>query len=188
MTTVYDQSAILATTDDGGGNQNHNFRQFIPAAKLSSATGNQIQLVFLCGTNETSETPVVDEVWCGQGGVTEPNFTGDQVQIKFGGSASFNGSAAGVITSDVATLAQNFDNTKKYTVSWHIANAASGHMSSAALSTVNLWVDGGAASTASQTTPAGLGEVADTAQFLEKIIITAAGGDTLGGAMQLLRM
>jgi hypothetical protein len=176
MTTVYDQTTALTGTDDGDGNQNQNLRFVLPTALLSAASGTQCQLVFRWGTAEPSEAGAVTSCFFGQIGATEPNFAGDQVQVKFGGSASFSGSAAGVVTSDVFTLAQSFDNTKRYVCALHILSTAAGNSSAATVTGVDFW-NRADVDQSSLTTPSIMtGPLANAAFLLEKVIITAAGG------------
>jgi hypothetical protein len=178
MTTVYDQSASLTGTDDGDGNANQNLRFNLPTALLSAASGTQCQLEFRWGTAEGNEAGAVTSCWFGQSG-TAPQFTGDQVQVKFGGASGFSGSAAGVVTSDVFTLAQAWDNTKRYTCALHILSTANGNCSVATVTGVDLWNAVGV-DNASATNPGGMtGPTANTAFFLEKVIVTAGGA---GGA------
>ncbi|WP_027554545.1 hypothetical protein [Bradyrhizobium sp. Cp5.3] len=175
MTIVFNATALTGT-DDGGGNSNENIRVVLVTANLSAATGNQCQLVFRFGTGCPTETGSITSVWFGQSGGTAPNFTGDQVQVFFGGAATINGSAAGVVTSDVFTLAQNWDNTKSYTCAFHYKNGSAATSSQHNLSFGNdqLWAGAGTDSS-SQTAPTGLsGVTAD--YFLQQVIITAAGG------------
>jgi hypothetical protein len=179
MTTVYDQSAILAGTNDGGGNGATNLRNVLAASLLSAATGTQCQLTFLFGNTEGTETPAIDTVYFGQKGASSPDFAGDQVQVFFGGSATMNGSASGVVVSDVFTLPQTWDNTKDYVVSWYTHTGQQGTVSFAALTGAVLW---GSSVGPPQTNQAGSNSltsptnIVTNAAFLEKIDITAATG------------
>lgn len=180
MTVVYDKSSILAGTDDGGGNGNQTMRQTLPPGTLSAAAGNQGQLVFLWGASEPTESNVCTGVWIGQA-ATAPAYTGNQVQVFFGGSASFSGSAGGVITSDIFTLGENWDNTKTYMVSWFFTNGSSTHLSIATLTGSTLY---GALSLniPGQTAGTNFGVLSsNSAAFVEKLFITAvsAGGAPL---------
>src|SRR4029077_18862322 len=92
MTTVFDQSTALAGTDDGDGNSNVNVRVVIPASLQTAASGTQCQITLLFGTAEPTETPAIDSVWFGQKGASAPDFDGTQVQVKFSGGSTVNGS------------------------------------------------------------------------------------------------
>lgn len=182
MTTVFDQSVALAGTDDGDGNQNLNIRVVLVTASLSAASGNQAQLVLLFGTACPTEVGSLTSVWFGQAGAADPNFAGDQVQVKFGGASTVNGSAAGVVTSDIFTLAQNWDNTKKYTLAFHFALTSAASVSIAPAGGALLFNLAGT-DTSSSTNPGAMNGPTGDLVFLEKIFITASGG---GGASNVL--
>lgn len=194
MTTVFDQSAALAGTTGGSGNDGICFRVVLSPSVLAAASGTQCQLTFLWGTTETSETGAVTTVYFGQAGASDPNFAGDQVQVKFGGNAGFDGSAAGVVTSDVFTLAQSFDATKKYVVAFHFLHtgALHGTGATATVTGCDVWLNAGGATadSSSQTTPPGMSlGGSNSAFFLEKATVTASGGGpALAGATQLVMM
>lgn len=177
MTVVFDDTSGLTGTDDGGGDGNTNNRVVIAAAGLSAATGTQCQLEFRCGTSCPTESGMITSVYFGQGG-TAPNFTGTQVQVLFGGAATFNGSAAGVVTSDVFTLGETFDNTKPYTCAFHFKSGSAGHAAIVGNTNATLFFLAGT-DNSSATTSAGMSSAATTLFMLEKITITAASGDTL---------
>ncbi len=184
MTTVYDQATPLTGTDDGDTNGNINYRQVLATALLSAASGAQCQLVFRWGTAQGTVTGAMTSVWFGQSGATDPNFAGDQVQVKFGGASGVDSSPGGEVTSDIFTLAQNFNNTKKYTCAFHVLSTNGGAVATATVTGAALYGDGGAADSSSQTTPSGLSILnANQAFFLEKVIITAA----VSGAAPLQR-
>jgi len=187
MTVVFDASATLAGTDDGNGNGNFNARQLFTPAALSAASGNQIRLTLLFGTAEGSETAAIDAVWVGQRTTTtivspptSSIFTGNQVQVLFGGSGSVNGSAAGVVVSDWITLGENWDNTKGYMVAWHGATGKTSNVSIGTVSnTAQAFYSGTVGgSTASQTTASPNMDLlnATTAALISKIEIQAAAG------------
>jgi hypothetical protein len=173
MTTVFDQSGSMAGSDDGNTNSNRNFRVQFTSAILSAASGNLCQLTFLWGTAEGSEAGAVTDCWFGQQGATPPDFTGDQVQVFFSGSAGFNGSAAGVVTSDVFTLPQAWDNTKNYVCAYHILSTASANASHSILTGSNLYSDVGT-TTSSQTHDASQAlDSANSTFMVEKIVVTS---------------
>jgi hypothetical protein len=174
MTTVFDKISSLTGTDDGDTNGNFNFRVVLGPSVLSAASGTKCQIEFRFGTGEPTETPVFDTVYFGQQGASAPNFSGDQVHVLFGGSSSVNGSAAGVVTSDVFTLAQTWDNTKSYVCSFFCTIGKQANLSIAnpvaGTQTWNL-VTG---NEASLTTPTAMTLVDQVLVMLEKITITGA--------------
>src|SRR4029077_8621394 len=169
MTIVFDKTSTLTGTDDQGGYSNANFRSFLPAALLASATGNQVRITFRFGTSNADSGSVVDSCFIGQSG-TGANFTGDQVRVTFNtGSNGFSatGVASQEITSDFVTLAQTFDNTHAYTVAWHLVTAFNpGNASSATVTSAILYYQASAADSSGSTTPAGLGTNTDLLDFL----------------------
>lgn len=184
MTAVYDASSALAGTDDGNGNAGATFRVVYPTNFLTPvAGGNQLQVVFLFGASEPTETAAVTEAWFGpiSSGTT---FDGTQQQLKFGGGNTFSGSAAGIVTSDLLTLTNNFDATKSYAVSWFFNGAASGHIAyvgygSGTHATGYFDPTGNHAGTSALTSVNSFG-LADA--FIEKILVTVSGG---GGSSTL---
>jgi hypothetical protein len=118
VTIVLDCSG-LDGTNDGAGDNAVAWRVIIHAAALTAATGNQVQVSWRSGSSSGSNSPAISGAWIGQRSGATNNFTGNQVQLKFGGSTTFNITAANqTITSDVATLGENFDSTKDYIVSF----------------------------------------------------------------------
>lgn len=190
MTVVVDQSTALAGTDDGDGNGNANFRQLINTAALGAATGTQVRVTVLFGTAEGSESPAIDDMWIGQKAAAgNPyDFNGNQVQVKFGGGSSINGSAAGVVVSDFVTLGEAYDNTKSYIIAFHATNGKNANISLATISQFTQYFIGGA-SNSSTTAPSGIWSTnVNNLGFIEKIEIQAAGGEVLQGAQQRFYM
>lgn len=243
MTIVFDQSSALAGTDDGGGNSNQNIRTVTAVALQTAFSGNQCQLVFLWGSAETAAAGVGTSAWFGQQGATSPDFAGDQVQVKFAGSASFasipsasftgtiastvltaatvtgtigvgatvtgagvtagttitsfgtgsggagtynlNASSTvsvgesmtsvGLVTSDVFTLAQSWDATKRYVCAFHILTGQSGNVSIATVTGCNTWSGAGADDSSSTHSTTATSNTVNTIALMEKIIITASG-------------
>lgn len=176
MTLVYDQSATMAGTDDGNGNQNLNNRLIIPVSALSPASGNQCQIKLLWGANaHPAEGVSIDTMYFGQAGAANPNFAGDQVQVKFGGLATvgYNGVASSTVTSDIFTLAQNWDPTKKYIVAWHYNAATATSSGFANPAGFDFWGSSGA-DNSSQTTPAGMSDNGAVLVLIDQIFITAS--------------
>jgi hypothetical protein len=98
-----------------------NERQVIAASRLAACSGCmtvKVQFTFTSGGNGGPYT--IGGVWIGQSNATAPNFNGDQVQLTFSGSTTFPSCTPCAVTSDPVTLAQAFDNTKSYTVSFYI--------------------------------------------------------------------
>lgn len=176
-TTVYDKSATLAGTDDGGGNGTFNVREVIKAANLSSASGNQIRITVLFGTAAPTETPAVDEMWVGQAAATghEYDFNGNQVRVKFSGGNTINGSAAGTVTSDFVTLGEAYDNTKNYVISFYPSSGKQCNLSTAVITNDDEFFDGGGGASNASTSVVTLGTtIASNTAFVTKIEIQAA--------------
>lgn len=176
MTVVFDQSAGLAGTDDGNTNGNATTRQLIVPAFLSAGPVSAIGTVtFLFGTAEPAEANCVTHVYIGQASATSgvSSFTGNQVQVFFGGSQSFSGSAAGVVTSDQFTLGENWDPTKAYLVSiFCIAGKNVNFSNLTGLTGCTIYGAGGS-DVSSQTAP-GLGVFgSNQLVFVQKITIIA---------------
>lgn len=180
MTTVFDFSATLAGTDDSNGNQNLNNRLIIPTSALSAASGNQCQIVLLFGSTAHTGGLCVNTMYFGQASVTAPNFNGDQVQVLFGGGATvtYSGVANSTVTSDIFTLPQAWDATKKYMLAWHYDAATQASTCLANPVGFDFWGAAGADSS-SQTAPAGLGDNGAVLVFLEQIFITASASPTV---------
>lgn len=177
-TVVYNATSVLAGTDDGGSDANINFRQSIPSSALSPASGSKCQLKILFGSASATEGTTIDALWFGQAGGTLPNFTGDQVQVKFSGSGSVGAGPGKSVTSDVFTLAQAWDHTKGYVFAVHWASTAAGSFSVSAvgggISGDTTYLDAGGASTAANTIPGNGMAVHDsnTSFLVEEIIIS----------------
>lgn len=192
MTTVFDGSSLDAT-DDGGANAAVTFRILFPANLLSAASGNQIQVSFRTGTGSAAGSPDVSGAWVGRGaGAGSINFTGNQVQLKFSGSNTFNVTGASqTVTADVATLGENFDNTKDYVVAFRMdaIGAANTTNISGTITSVGLHFLAGstAGEEALTTASGGYTTIANTDDFVRQIFITSS-GDTLGGSMPRLMM
>jgi len=73
-------------------------------------------------------------------------------------------------------LGENYDNTKNYVVSYHIANNAAVSLSTAAVTNVDGTADGGGTDDAAATAPVGMSLFANTEAFAVKLEIQAAGG------------
>lgn len=148
-TTVFDKSGtgpgLLGGTDDGDGNGNLNFRQIIQNAALGAATGTQMRVSLLFGTAETSETPAIDDLWGSQVAASGHPYddNGNQVQFKFSGGNTINGSAAGLVASDWVTLGEPYDNTKDYVFAFHPTSGKSCNISfvSVGSGVANQWFD-----------------------------------------------
>ena len=181
MTTVYDASSALAGTDDGNGNGGDTIRLVYPANFLTAVSGgNQVQVTFLWGTSETTETGALAEAWFGPISGAGADFDGTQQQLLFGGSASHNGSAAGVFTSDLLTLAANFDATKAYGISFFFksgVNAACSQVFYPSGVHAALYLQFGANS-AGTTSGASLSLFGLYDFYIEKIDVTVSGGGT----------
>src|SRR5258705_7837287 len=183
MTTVYDATTIDAT-DDGGGDNGLAWRHVISAAALSAGTGTQVQVVFRSGTSTAAAaaTPCVTGAWIGQAASAgSRNFTGNQVQLKFGGSNTFDITSSNQnVTSDIATLGENFDNTKDYIVSFRFDNAATATTIFGTIvggnSNANFLPGSTAGEEALTTASAGYTSQAGSGQFLPQLFITAAAG------------
>jgi hypothetical protein len=175
ITTVYDKSATLAGTDDGGST-NLNARVYFPASLLSAASGNQIRITALFGSGQAASVAQITSMWVGQRiGGNNYDFTGDQVQMLFGGVGTIDDTTGGgqVVVSDFVNLAQNWDNTKDYVIAFH---GNSNHQFNACQATVtgNIQYFQVGADSSSANTFSPLGNNANTAFFIEKIEIQGA--------------
>lgn len=184
MTTVFDQTAILTGTDDGDGNSNLNLRQQIVFTLLGAATGDQIRITFRFGTGEPTETPAIDDCFCGRAALVGNayDFNGNQVRVTVAGSNNINGSAGGVVVSDIITFAggEVYDQTKTLVFAYHVKNGASCNFSIAGLTGANVFFDNGGASTAGNTTTTLSNVLANNLIFVDAIeILSSGGGDTL---------
>lgn len=176
---VFDDTAYLFGTDDNGtvvSENNYNFRIIVgPSAFSAAGSQKTCQLEFRFGTLCTTVSKAIGSVYFGQAGTSLPNFAGDQVQVKFSGAATVNSSAAGVVLSDVFTLAQNFDVTKNYICAFFVASASVSLSTSPNDPNVTLWTDKGAVgsnqSALTVPTTASYSSTASNLSFLEKIII-----------------
>ena len=181
MTTVFSD----ALTGGDTNRQAENERVVFSSAVLGAASGNQVRVSFMTHGADIGSY-VFGPCWIGQSGGSAPNFTGDQVQLKFGGANTFNIPTANPATtvSDLSTLAQAWDNTKSYTVSWLIgAVSGSASLPFHPLTGVDFWGSGSGStttSTADQTTPAGLTLQFGSLVFITTLIEVQAGG---GGGM-----
>lgn len=139
QTTVYNQAGVL--TNSWGGNSLGNQRIVIPASLLTAATGNKISVSFLFfGGGSGGIT--TGTAYIGQAGATDPNFTGDQIQLTFSGSGTFSSPATAVaVTSDFVTLAQPFDVTKKYIVSFFLGSISGSFGGTLGFSSTDAWAD-----------------------------------------------
>ncbi len=183
MTIVYDVTSTLSGTDDGGGDANFNTRNVLNPGVLAAATGRKCQLEFRFGTACPTEALSMTSVYFGQGDTTDPsvdsNFNGNQVQVTFGGSGTMGGGAAKVMTSDMMTLGENFDNTKCYVIAFHVSGASGMSWSTSVVGGFagpQTYVDNGGAGnpdTSASTVPGNNMHAhnANTVFFLEKITI-----------------
>ena len=182
MTTVFSD----ALTGGDTGRQSENERMVFPASVLGAATGNQIRVSFLFHGTDGGGPYVFGPCYIGQSG-TAPNFTGDQVQVLFSGAGTFNIPVPNpsTVASDFVTLAQAWDNTKSYTVSWLVGSIpGSAAMPFHFTTGPDLWGSGSGStttSTANQTAPAGLTVQFSGLDFLVTLIEVQAGGG--GGGM-----
>ena len=183
MTTVFTET-FAAGGDTSRGSENE--RQIFPASVLGAATGNQVRVSFLTHGADIGSY-VFGPCWIGQSGGSAPNFAGDQVQLKFGGADTFNIPTANPATtvSDFSTLAQAWDNTKSYTVSWLLGSiGGSANLPFHFTTGPDFWGSGSGStttSTANQTAPAGLTLQFSGLDFLVTLIEVQAGGS--GGGM-----
>lgn len=145
MTVVFDKSATLAGTDDGGGDSNLNFREVINSLNLSAATGTQVRVTILFGTACPTETGSLDALYIGRAATSGHayDFNGNQVQLTFSGGTSVNGSAGSSQTSDWVTFggAESYDNTKNIVFSVHIKNGSTCSISRAAVANIDGYYD-----------------------------------------------
>lgn len=189
MTLVLDGSANDGS-DDGGSDSSVTFRIVIAANTMSAASGTQIQVSFRSGTASGSNSPAISGAWVGQGaGAGSINFTGNQVQLKFGGSNTFNITAVSqTITSDVVTLGEGFDNTKDYVVSVRIDGAAGNvhttHAGAFTGTNSEFLLSSTAGEEALTTASGGYTAQANLLQFLRQIFITAAAAK--GGTLPMM--
>jgi len=175
MTAVFDKTSVLTGTDDGDSYSPTNLRIVVPASDLiAGIIGTACQLELRFGSLCPSTTGAISSMWFGQSGASPPNFTGDQVQVKFAGGASINGSGGAVIVSDIFTLAQPFDATKSYTCAFFIPGSPNfTSLSEGSVAGVTIYADTTTGSdTSSQTAPANQAVLlTNTDLFLEKISI-----------------
>jgi hypothetical protein len=127
-TTVFDQSSALAGTNRNGLS-NYTLRTRLPAALFTAAAGTQCRVTLRFGVTSATVSAGISEAWFGQCSGTAADFTGDQVQVKFGGLNTIDSSADAVVVSDAFTLAQTWDATKDYVFSWFTASGASTSLS-----------------------------------------------------------
>lgn len=154
-TIVFNDTANL-TNNYGGPPSQTNVRVVIPSSSLTAASGSHIAVQFLFnGGGDGGYT--VGTVYIGQSGGTAPNFTGDQVQVTFsGGSSTFSSlTTATSVTSDVIALAQAFDNTKSYTIAFHMPAIGGNFGGTLAFSAASNYQLAGA-DNSSSTTSAGM--------------------------------
>lgn len=128
--TVFDSTAIIGGTDDGNGDQDATIRQRISAELLTAAAGTSVRVTYLNG----AICPVIPgglvEIWMGQSahpandGTSNTDFTGDQVQLLNGGSPSGD-LGPGTTILFTGTLAQTWDSTKDYLLSFYISPTGS---------------------------------------------------------------
>lgn len=139
MTVVFDQSSVL-TNNSSFSLQNN--RAVIKTPVLSPASGcNQIRVTYLFLTGGTGGYAVGSH-YVGQMGGSAPDFAGDQVQLLFGGNPTFSSPAvAASVTSDWVTLAQNFDATVQYVVSFFIPSIGGNLASGLGFSSTDMWTE-----------------------------------------------
>lgn len=140
-TTVYDVTGSIASDD--GGNQNINWRQLIKATALGVASGGQLRLTFQFGSSAAALSPSITSIYVGRASATGANshdFSGNQVQLLFGGGATISSTGASSLSlSDWVTLGEAYDNTKDYLFAFHTASGTSSHITNIALSNVRGW-------------------------------------------------
>ena len=113
ITTVFGP-ASFNTTDSGYGSYTEVV--VFNVGTLSAASG--APKIRISVSYSRLDSGVVVTAYIGQStGTNNISFTGDQVQLKWAGAGSFtSGGSILNYTSDFVTLAQNFDNTKAYSV------------------------------------------------------------------------
>lgn len=169
MTTVYDQSGILTGTDDGNGNGGLTLRVLVHTAGLATATGTTATITIRFGTLEPAESAVITAMYCGQSAAASLDYTNVPSRVTFGGLNTINGSAAGVVTSDVITLPEAYDHTKGFLISFDVAVGKNCNFSVAADTNTDFWFGSGA--NASNQLGGGLTISAGSALFLQAINI-----------------
>lgn len=152
-TTVFDQSAGMT---NASSDTQTNLRQVFAPAFLTSAPGNnQIRVTFKFLAGVDGAYPI-GKVYVGQMAATEPNFTGDQVQATFssGGNTFNTPIGGGSVTSDWVTLAQNYDATKTYVVSFYVGTVPGNNAFAYELVTgMHFWSASSVTDFSSQTVP-----------------------------------
>jgi hypothetical protein len=131
-TTVYDATSLLAGTDDGSssGFTNHMvMRQRFHAADLAAAPGTQARVTLLWGNASGSSSTGFLNVWFGQAGASNADFTGNQVHLTFSGINTCPSGLSLSVTSDPFTLGETFDNTKDYVLGSWTENTLVPHLS-----------------------------------------------------------
>jgi hypothetical protein len=122
------------------------------------------------------------KVYFGLASASPPNFAGDQVQLLFAGSGTYTTSiGGGSTTSDWATLAQTFDNTKTYVASIFIGSSAGYNDTQfGSISNVDLCSDTSTGVDHSgDTTPPALGTSANFDSALQKVEIQSGAATAL---------
>jgi len=144
-TTVYDQTSQAWVTGTSSSNDDDLvsvgygcwMRMRIPSsAWLQAVAGNQVRVTIAWHANSGACAHALADSYFGQAAAVGswPNvnpFTGDQVQLTWGGVITADSTAgASFSVSDAITLAQNFDNTKDYlfSVFWYGASGFFPHI------------------------------------------------------------
>jgi hypothetical protein len=176
QTAVYTQTLTQESSPSSA-----NERQVIASSRLSSCSGcNQVRVKFSFNSGGNGGPYNIGTVWIGQSTGTAGDFTGDQVQFMFGGNSTFVAlnTTGGTVTSDYVTLSQNWDNTKSYTISFHVPNVG-GNLAAQAdfLSNVTVWNQINATDQSGNTTIDGQGY----GSGIFGLMITEIDGQASGG-------
>jgi hypothetical protein len=101
QTTVY--SVVLSGTGVTGYNTPVAYREFIPASELTTVVGNRIRVTMFLGSGSSGAN--ITHAYVGSASGSGPNYTGDQVQLFWGGSSTLPAGTTGSYTSDWVTFA-----------------------------------------------------------------------------------
>ena len=125
--TIFNQANT--NTNDSGGDQSGNFRMLFPTDSFTfanSIVGTQGKILVTWGNNCPTIANCMLNMYVGQQNTlattSGPSFRGDQVPVTFSGAQTLSSSLGTTVTSDVFTLAQNWDNTSPYIVSMYFGN------------------------------------------------------------------
>ena len=170
---------VLDQTFGGADNATStNIRQFFGANSLISASGTRCRLTFNFWPSSPDIPVAYTSVYFGQGGVTAPNFTGDQVHVLFGGGSSVHAPAGGGdVVSDIFTLPQSWDVTHSYVCAFYCSANMTGNAgfgTATALAGVNAYELASGTDESANTTPSAMGSVGGVELSLRRIEITTA--------------